>query len=90
VTEVLDDRSSIFARGNEGIFYLPYRVQTSFKPIQPPCIEGAEERKWREAGEDSMRSCITCRLPQILYKVIKSRRIRRAEHVTQMGEMRNA
>jgi hypothetical protein len=53
-------------------------------------ILGPKGRKWGETGEDCiMRGFITCTLHQILLVII-SRRVRWAEHVARMGEMRNA
>jgi hypothetical protein len=43
-------------------------------------------RKWREAGKDCiMRSFIIRKIHQILFMIIKSRKMRRAGHVARMG-----
>jgi hypothetical protein len=47
-------------------------------------------RKWQKAGEDCIvKSFIICKLFQAVVRVIKSRGMRRAEHVPRMGDMRN-
>jgi hypothetical protein len=49
------------------------------------------KKKWPESGEHSITTIfITCTLHQMLFKVIKSWRMRWAGNVACLGEMRNA